>query len=212
MLTPCRLFCVSAVVLMLAGCAGVPQLTSEVRSFPQWPAQRAPGRYVFERLPSQEAKPERQAALEAACAPALAAAGFTPTALPEQADVSVQLTAAVSVNTRMRRDPFWPSFGPYGPYGAYGPYGRFSHVGPWGPWGPFGPPGADLPRVRAQLDVLVRDLKGKQVLYETHAVHERVGGFDARLLAPLCVAALDGFPVPAAGPREVTVTISPDNP
>jgi hypothetical protein len=211
MLTARRLFCVCTAVLMLGGCAGVPQLTSEVSSFPQWPAQRAPGRYVFERLPSQDAKPQQQAALESACAPALAAAGFAPAALPEQADVSVQLTAAVSVDTRMRYDPFWP---PFGPYGA-GPYGRLSHAGPWGPWGPwgpFGPPGADLPRVRAQLDVLVRDLKGKQVLYETHAVHERVGGFDARLLAPLCAAALDGFPVPAAGPREVTVTISPDNP
>ncbi len=197
--------------LALAACGGVPQITSEVSSFPQWPVQRAPGRYVFDRLPSQDAKPERQATLEAACLPALTEAGFTPAAQPDQADVSVQLSSTVRADNRVRYDPFWSPLGPWGPYGPYGLDARHGHPGVWGrgPWPGFG---TDLPYVRIQLDVLIRDRKGNQVLYETHAVHERVGGADVRLLAPLCSAALEGFPAPALGPRAVTVTIPPDNP
>ncbi len=199
--------CIGVIALALGGCAGVPQITSEVSSFAQWPAQRAPGHYVFERLPSQDAKPDRQDALEAACAPALRAAGFAPADKPDLADVTVQLNAMVRPVGRVDADPFWPEFGAYG-YRAYGRQGR------WGPYGHGVWPDMrmDLPMMRMQLDVLIRDRKGNQVLYETHALYERLGSADARLFAPMCTAALDGFPSPAAGARDVTVTLTPDQP
>ena len=78
---------------MLAGCAALNTVTSEVATYGDGPAGRAPGRYVFERLPSQKVKAERSAELEAAAAPALAKAGFTPAADPAQADVVVQIGA-----------------------------------------------------------------------------------------------------------------------
>lgn len=188
----------------LSGCASGPQaVSSEVRSFTSWPAQRAPGSYVFERLPSQDVQAERQASVEAACAPALAAAGFAPASPAAPAKVSVQVTAGLRVDPGWRGDPFWS---PWGPAYRYGPQGR------WGPRGPFWWPSpmTDLPRVRLQLDLVVRDRAGGQVLYETRAVHERVGALDPRLLAPVCAAALADFPAPATGMREVTVTLPAD--
>ena len=41
----------AAAALLLAGCAAMNTVTSEVVSYGDWPAGRAPGSYVFERLP-----------------------------------------------------------------------------------------------------------------------------------------------------------------
>ena len=46
--------------LVLSGCAGLNNVTSEVSSYGQWPADRKPASYAFERLPSQQARPEQQ--------------------------------------------------------------------------------------------------------------------------------------------------------
>ena len=56
----------------LAGCASLNSLTSEVSSYSQWPADRKPGSYAFERLPSQQN--EWQTRVEAWADPALFAA------------------------------------------------------------------------------------------------------------------------------------------
>ena len=60
----------------LAGCANLATLDSVVLSYGQWPAARAPGTYAFERLPSQQANPERQQLLEVRRAERLQAGGF----------------------------------------------------------------------------------------------------------------------------------------
>lgn len=92
-----------ALVGTLAGCAGWNTLTSVVHSYGQWPAARAPGTYAFERLPSQQARPEHQQMLEAAVRPALEAAGFRPAADGATPEVTVQVGGRV---TRSDRAPW----------------------------------------------------------------------------------------------------------
>ncbi|MDH5541307.1 MAG: DUF4136 domain-containing protein, partial [Rhizobacter sp.] len=81
---------------LLGGCASLNTVRSEVVTYGAWPAERKPGRYAFERLPSQQANAVRQAELEAAAARALAAAGFTAAPDAAQADVIVQIGARIS--------------------------------------------------------------------------------------------------------------------
>ena len=78
-----------AAALLLAGCAALNQLTSEVATYGEWPAGRKAGSYAFERLPSQQAKAQQQADLEAAAAKAMEQAGFTVAKDPATADVIV---------------------------------------------------------------------------------------------------------------------------
>jgi hypothetical protein len=194
-------------VMLLGGCAGMTSLTSQVSSFGQWPEGRAPGHYVFERLPSQQNQPQLQDKLEAATMPVLAALGFEPSKDAAQADVTIQVASNVHVDPRPRYDPFWGP-GPYGPWGYPG----------WGGWwGNGGRGGVSFsmtmaqPHVQMRVDVLIRDRRGNQVLYETHATYERLGAVDDRLYPFLFEAALKDFPHQAVSPRAVTVPIPPDN-
>lgn len=183
----------------LSGCASLNSFSSQVSSHGSWPADRQPGAYVFERLPSQTATPElasQQTQLEDAARPALAAAGFTEAADPSLAKVVVQLASQVQVEARPPLDNFWY------------PYGRWGWGGFWGP----GRGGLALsmhmepPYVQMQVSVLMRDRSTHQVLYETRARHERLGSVDARLYPLLFEAALKDFPLVAVSPRTVTLT------
>lgn len=190
---------------MLGGCAGMTAINSQVSSFGNWPEGRKPGSYVFERLPSQQTRAELQDKLEAAAQTSLAVAGFDLVTEPAQADVTVQVAAQVLLDPRPRYDPFW---GPYGPWGRGG-------FGGW--WGGRGRGGLSMslamepPYVQMQVDVLIRDRRNNQVLYETHAKLDRVGAADDRLYPYLFEAALKDFPHQAVSPRMVTVEIPPDD-
>jgi hypothetical protein len=192
---------VAAPLLMLGGCAGMTELSSQVSSQGNWPEGRKPGRYVFERLPSQQAQAELQDKLEADAQPSLAAAGFERVSDAQQADVSVQVASQVQIDRRSRYDPYW------------GPWGRPGWGGWWGP----GRGGVSMnwamepPYVLMQVDVLIRDRRSNQVLYETHATYDRLGSADERLYPYLFEAALKDFPHQAVSPRVVTVPVQPDN-
>lgn len=189
-------------VLLLGGCAGPNAVTSQVSSYGSWPEGRKPGRYVFERLPSQQTRAEQQDRLEASAEPVLATAGFERVTDGNQADVTVQVAAQVVVE--QRRAPYDPFWGPWGP-----------GFGGW--WGHGGRGGISLsmqfepPYVQMQVDLLIRDKRSSQVLYETHARHDRVGAADDRMFPYLFEAALKDFPLQAISPRTVTVTIPSDN-
>jgi hypothetical protein len=197
------------VLLGLGGCAGLQEVRSKVSSFGVWPEGRQPGAYVFERLPSQQSRPEEQAMLEAAAEPALAAAGFRKVDDTAQADVSVQVAAQTQVDARLGYDPWFP----YGPRPYFGP-----HYGPFRPgfggwWGSGGRGGISIsmamapPYVQMQVDLLIRDRRNNQVLYETHAIHERVGSPIDALYPFLFQAALKDFPRQAVSPRMVTIPV-----
>ena len=176
----------------LSGCAALSRLPSEVSTFGTWPAGRAPGLYVFERLPSQQADAARQKVLEDAAAPALETAGFRRGETREAADVTVQLAARL-----VRVDPVWLGPGWVGVWrGGGDPW-----VGGWWAWGGM----MDAPRHEREVAVLIRDRASGQPLHEARATSSGASALDVRTLGAMFDAALKDFPVTGLNPRTVTV-------
>jgi hypothetical protein len=180
----------AAALLAVTGCAGPYTVSADVSSYGNWPADRKPGTYAFDRLPSQQQNEEaakRQASLEDAVKGALERAGFKPAADVKSADVLVTLGARVTAYDPVPwDDPLWwrwrgRLFSP-----------RYGYVGP-GPWGWRQDPFFDRRYDRA-VAVLLRDRASGEALYEAHSSNEgRSVGSDA-LLQPLFDAALAEFP------------------
>ncbi|OGA97884.1 MAG: hypothetical protein A3E25_06205 [Burkholderiales bacterium RIFCSPHIGHO2_12_FULL_69_20] len=186
-------------LVLLAGCASLGEWSAEVSTFGDWPAGRAPGRYAFERLPSQQTQADAIQALEDAAAPALAAAGFQPVAAGAQPDVLVQLGARVSRADRSPwDDPLWW-------HGGFG----YWHRSPWrGPvWGATWR--TEPPRFDREVAVLIRDRASGKPLFEARASSESFQSSAAPVLQPLFAAALMDFPKPGINPRRVVVPTTP---
>jgi len=193
-MTP-RLALSTIAVAALAGCAAMNTVESDVSSYGTWPTGRAPGSYCFERLPSQQARPEQQAQLEIAARGALAKAGFTPAASDAACSVKVQLGARV---TRYERspwdDPFWWRWG-----GGY-----WRHPG----WYGFGYPAfAASPVYDREVAILLRDAKTGTPIFEARASNDGYHAGSTAMLAAMYEAALKDFPTPAVSPRRVTVPL-----
>lgn len=186
----------SVLALAMAGCATTDSITAQVRSAGQWPSATRAKSYAFERLPSQQAKADWQARIEAAAKPVLAQHGFVLTA-SDSPDVWVQVAAQSTARTGREYDDF-PQMdgrifgGIFGGHGGVSLGMRFSST-----------------YTTMQVDVLLRDRQTGRVLYETHASYERTGGKDDQLLSPLFDAAMKDFPAPAISPRSVTVQRAP---
>ncbi len=204
---------------LLGGCASMGTLHSDVSSYGQWPAGRAPGTYAFERLPSQQARPAAAQRLETAARGALAHAGFQPVAGGQPPDVLVQLGSRESAEAPIWADPIWWQGGWGGPYwrGAYwgGPYWG----GPYWAWGgPYwgGPWGGSFyygsPRYAQEVALLIRDRATGKPLYETHARTDSFSRADEADLAALFDAAMVDFPHVGLNPRRVVVPIGPSQP
>ena len=189
-------------LLSLAGCAGLNTLTSEVSTYGTWPADRKAATYSFERLPSQAAKPEAQQQLEAAAAPALAAAGFTPESAPGTAEYTVQIGARVDPTERSPfDDPLWWRSGfRWGPFA--GPYarGQYTSLG----WRYYGAP----PSYSREVGVLIRDRKTGTPLFEARASNDGVSPSIEALLPAMFAAALKDFPASGTNPREVQTPLT----
>ncbi len=188
--------------LLLAGCANLNSLSNDVSSYSQWPADRKPAGYAFERLPSQQSQPEAQAQLEAAARPALAAAGFQPAAEGSEADVTVQIGVRIQQSSRgYWDDPFYWHGSLW--YGWGGPRWRGSMW--WG--GPmyWGPPPTYYSR---EVAVLIRDRRTGATLYETRAVNDGNYGAIESLLPAMFAAAMKDFPAPAISPRRVVTPLA----
>ena len=198
---------------LLSGCAAMNSLHNEVSTYGAWPTERKPATYAFERLPSQQAQPERQQLLEDAARPALGNVGFTPAAPPESAEYLLQLGVRVSNDSRWYDgDPmFWHGgarfghgWGGLGGWGGWGGWGR----GPWGYGGAFGAGFDTSLRFDREVAVLIRDRKSGQLLYEARASNNGSSASINRLLAPMFRAALADFPAVGPNPRDVTVPLS----
>jgi hypothetical protein len=183
----------------LAGCASLNSLTSEVSSYSQWPADRKPGSYAFERLPSQQTRPQQQQVLEDSARPALEAAGFTPAADASASEYIVALGARVSATEQYYDDPFWWRGGLYSH--------RFSR--PWPYYGiGFGIPSTTYER---EVALLIRDRASGKPLFEARASHESVSpAASGATLAAMFAAALADFPKLGLNPRRVTVSLPAD--
>ena len=180
----------------LAGCASLNSLTSEVSSYSQWPADRKPGSYAFERLPSQQTRPEQQQMLEDSARPALEAAGFTPAADGKESEYIVALGARVNATEQYYDDPFWWRGGLYSH--------RFSR--PWPYYGiGFGIPTTTYER---EVALLIRERKSGQPLYETRATNDGGSPSIQSLLPAMFEAGMKDFPAGSVTPRQVTTEIT----
>jgi hypothetical protein len=198
----------SSVVLLtlaaaLGGCAAVNTVESDVSTYSQWPVGRKPASFAFERLPSQQARPQEQDQLEASARQALASAGFQEVSDTKAADVTVQVAARVNrADASPWDDPFWWRGGVY-----YSRYGRGPYWGPWG--GPWGPGGIryDQPRYDREVAVLIRDAKSNQPLFEARATSDGLSSGSYPLLGAMFQAAMKDFPQNGINPRRVSVQL-----
>ena len=195
----------AAIALLLSGCAAFNNLNNEVSTYGPWPADRKPASFTFERLPSQQAHPERQQMLEDAARAAVEAAGFRAATDATSAEYQLQGGARVSSNDPwIYNDPlFWHGGFRHG----YG-YGRWGHG--WGTgwgtsWGYGFPSSASFER---EVALLIRDRKTGQLLYEARANNTGPSAAIDYLLPAMFQAAMQDFPGTGPNPRNVTVQIS----
>jgi len=193
-----------ALAASLGGCAALNTVTSEVATYGDWPASRAPGRYAFERLPSQQARGDRHADLEDAAARALESAGFTAAADAAQADVIVQIGARISrTEVSPWDDPLWWRWGgSYWRHPGWRSHSRaafhFNFSSGW------------HSRYERSVALLLRDRASGTPLYEAHAQSDGATAGDSALLAAMFEAAMKDFPATgAANPRQVSVQRMP---
>ena len=189
---------VLAAALLLSGCAALRSVSSDVSSFGEWPAERKPGTYAFERLPSQQARPAESDALEASAAQALAKAGFQLASAGQAPDVLVQVGAGDARVFSVWDDPLWWR-------GGFG-YHRY---GPWmSPrWGLGMGMRFDVPRYERQVGLLIRDRASGKPLYEARASSEGNSPAQGSVLTAMFQAALLDFPRLGINPRRVVVEV-----
>ncbi len=194
-----RLLALLAATLLVAGCSGLRSVASDVTSFGEWPAERKPASYAFDRLPSQQARAAETERLENAARPALEKAGFTPAAEGAKADVLVQVGARLA-----RSDAYYPWGDPFWWNGGFGYY----RGGPWrGPtWG-FSARFPITPRYDREVAVLIRDRASNKPLFEAHASNDGTSGLDSETLGAMFEAAMTDFPRLGVNPRRVVVTV-----
>jgi Domain of unknown function (DUF4136) len=183
---------------LLAGCAGLNTLRSDVSTFGEWPSGRKPGTYAFERLPSQAAAGDKHQALEDAARGALEAAGFTAPAAGTEPDVLVQVGGRITrTDASPWDDPLW----------WRGGFGYWRH-GPWaGPrWGMYGM--MDSPRYEREVAVLIRDRVSGKPLYEARASSDGSTTGGLTVLRAMFGAALKDFPATGINPRPVTTPLT----
>ncbi len=193
---------ISAAAMLLGACSGPYMVSSEVASFGSWPAERPPGSYFFERLPSQQmGKPsEQQLKLEAAAAAALAKAGFKPAADARSADVLVSLGMTISAQDLAPwDDPLWWRW-----HGSY----RHWRYGGW-PRSTLMIQSASMweRRYERNAALLLRDRQTAEPLYEARASNDGMSQGDEQLTAAMFEAALSDFPKVKPEPHRVAVQI-----
>ncbi len=185
--------------LGLTGCAGLNKTSAEVRSFGEWPSGRAPGAYVFERLPSQSQPGSQAAEMEALAAVALDKAGFKPAADPTAADVVVSIGARVTrTDTSPWDDPLWLRWN--APLYAW----RYGYA----PRGFVNPLFTER-RFEREVALLLRDKATGQPLFEARASNDGWTMGSDKNLRDLFTAALSDFPKAEPKPRWVTVQSAP---
>lgn len=186
----------AAAALLLGGCAAITSVTSDVTSFGEWPAGRAPGTYAFERLPSQQARAAETDALEAAARPALEKAGFKPAPAGEAPDVTVQVGARSNrTDVGPWVDPFW--------YGGVGYWRRGPWLVPsWSVSARYEPL-----RYEREVAVLIRDRASGKALFEARASNESGSGASPAVQSAMFQAALMDFPRTGINPRRTTVPL-----
>ncbi len=190
--------CSLAAVMVLGGCAAMRSVSSEVSTFGEWPADRKPGSYAFERLPSQAQRSAAMDELESSARAALAKAGFQPATAGQEPEVLVQVGARASrADVYPWADPLWWR-------GGFGYYRHGPWIGPrWGLGVQF-----ESQRYEREVALLLRDRATGKPLYEARASNEgNTAQAGNATLAAMFQAALMDFPRVGVNPREVVVQL-----
>ena len=200
---------VATVLTGLTACATGPRtVDASVRTV----AAPAPGaavlqnaRYRFERGPLVAGQPD-PAKLEAMAQTALARVGL------QRDDAGAQLSVQVGgyVNAYWRDEwgrPMGYGYGPRMSLGlGFGGGWRGGGIGLGMGW-PIGDP--DIPAYVSEVNLLMRDLRTGQIVYDTRARHDGPWHDTDNVLVALFVAALEGYPSPAQSVRQVGVPLLP---
>jgi hypothetical protein len=207
---------------LLGGCASVYRVDSQVQSFARWadtpspskatesaasPIPQAPQLYRFERLPSQAADhaARGQNELETLTRTALAKNGWS----LAESGVSARWTVQVDAGAlKLPRAPWEEPWDGFGYWGGYGFPGRNYVVTGSGQviWAPMFMR-MDLPYYQRKVSLLIRNATNGQVVYETHAAHDGRWNSSPELWGAMLDAALQGFPAPPAGVRQVNTDL-----
>ena len=195
-----------AATALLSACASLNDVAADVSSYSRWPSGRPPATYAFERLPSQQTRPQQAQMLEDAARRAVEGAGFAPAPEGAAPDVTVQVGARiVETDGYPYEDPFW--YGGFGvwhrPFGRFGarPYGGIGWRG-----GFWGGPYNDFPSYQREVALLIRDKRSGEPLYEARAQNEGNTTGVATILPAMFVAALKDFPAGSTtNPHPVTI-------
>lgn len=179
-----------ASVLLFAGCAGTFTLENTVQSFTQVTTLPPPATFRFDQLPSQRTPAGMQ--MQAMAEGALRQAGL------QRDDVHPRYSVQVGARVQQVLSP-WAA-----PYAGWG----------WGPgwgWRRHGWMGADLDQRWFERDVsiVIRDLQADgKVVYETHAHSDGPWLDNGPILPAMFQAAMQGFPNPPPGPRQINVQLA----
>lgn len=192
-----------AAAALLAGCSTVREVNSTVQSYSSLAAIPAPPTYRLETLPSQQDQMSFSA-VEAQAQQALARVGL------QRDDAHASLVVQIGAVGRYARDyASWPYRDPWGPRWGWGiGYGRGFG---WGLGGSMMFDSPPLEYYRA-VSVVMRDSKTQQIVYETSAQRQDVWTDDPAIFGVLFDAALNGFPKPPQGARNVRTVIQPAQP
>ena len=190
-----------ALAALLAGCASVREVQSDVQTYSALSTLPTPPTYRLELLPSQQAQAAQFAAVEALAQQSLAKIGL------QRDDSQGTLAVQISAQARYTRDNSPYYYGPYGPGWSWGlGFGRGAGwgMGFGGPWMFDAPP---LLHYRA-VSIVMREQRTQRIVYETSAVHEDVWTNDPAIFGVLFDAALSGFPNPPQAARQVRTPLS----
>jgi hypothetical protein len=182
-----------AALALLAACAGTYTLDNTVQSFSQIPSLPQPATYRFERLPSQQDLNQPQ--LEAMADPSLNAVGL------RRDDANPRFSVQINARTERTVSPWadpWDRFG-----WGWGAWGSRRH---WG-MGISGGYPAEPSWFHREVNVVVRDLGNNRVVFESRAVSDGPYFDSAKVFPAMFTAAMQGFPNPPQGPRQVNIQI-----
>jgi hypothetical protein len=214
-------------LLNLSACSSVRLIDSQVSAFSSTPAWPPDARYRFERLPSQQAQPERQAQLEAMAETALRKVGAVRSSNDAAANVGDATIVASDANTTATPAPATTT----APASSAKPTHivqltvRSQEVAPASGFG-FSLLEPDYvvagnghliplyhrayltsPLYQREVSIVLRQMGTNAVVFESKAVNENPWPDTDAILPALLDAALQGFPNPPSGVRRVAVEI-----
>ena len=203
----------TAAAIALSGCTGVYRVDNQVESFARWTSPDAstasggaiptpPQTFRFERLPSRSTGDQEQwqDTLEQLVQEVLKPMGWSP------ADEAASAAWTVAVASQGVRLPRAPWEGPDDGSIFWGTHVQLGvgHAGVfWSPW-MFRP---SLPYYQRQVSIVIRSASTGRVVYETSAAHDGRWNSTPKLWRAMISAALEGFPTPPKGPRQVNLDV-----